>query len=235
MPSQEPNAVHNRLLAALPLGELARLRPKLLQVDLPLKQILAGAETLLEHAYFPERGMVSLVRPMLDGASVEVGVIGREGFVGVTAVFGAAIEFTEKMVQIEGAALSIPVATLRKQLVSSPALNALLLHFSQALLFQAFQTAACNGRHTVQQRLIRWLLMARDRSDGDIVPLSHDFLAMMLGVRRPGITVALGALKKAGLIRYSHGKIAILDHAGLKAACCECYGQVQEAYTRLLS
>jgi CRP-like cAMP-binding protein len=206
------------------------LRP----VDLPLKRILAGVETPLEHVYFPERGMISLVRPMLDGSSVEVGVIGREGFVGATAVFGTDIEFTEKMVQIEGAALSIPVVALHDQLARSPALSAQLLRFSRALLFQVFQTAACNGRHAVQQRLIRWLLLARDRSEGDVVPLSHEFLAMMPGVRRPGITVALGTLKKAGLIRYQRGMIEIFDHGSLEAECCECYGQVEEAYRRLL-
>jgi CRP-like cAMP-binding protein len=178
--------------------------------------------------------MVSLVRPMRDGALVEVGVIGRDGFVGMAAALGTDIEFTEKMVQIEGTALSLPVVALREQLARSPDLHARLLRFAQALLAQVFQTAACNVRHTVQQRLVRWLLMARDRSDGDIVPLGHEFLAMMLGARRSGITVAMGQLKKAGLIRYRHGMIEIFDHGSLEAACCECYGQVQEAYKQLL-
>jgi CRP-like cAMP-binding protein len=235
VPSQDPSGVKNHLLASLPPRELARLAPRLRRVGLPLKQILATAEAPLEHVYFPQGGMVSLVRRMLDGSSVEVGVIGREGFVGVTAALGTDIDFTEKMVQMEGTALSLPVVALREELARSPDLHARLLRFAQALLLQVFQTAACNGRHTIQQRLVRWLLMARDRSDGDNVRLSHEFLSMMLGARRSGITVALGQLKKAGLIRYWHGKIEMFDRAGLEAACCECYGQIQEAYDRLLS
>ena len=124
---------------------------------------------------------------------------------------------------------------LRAELARSPVLSARLLRYAQALFAQVSQTAACNGRHTVHERLARWLLMARDRIDDNIVPLSHELLSMMLGTRRPGITVALGAFRQAGLIHNRHGKIEILDRPGLEAASCECYGVVREEFRRLLS
>jgi CRP-like cAMP-binding protein len=235
MVSKSSDSFRNRLLASLPASEQARLRPILQQVDLPIDKVLARGDMPGGHVYFPERGIISMVRPMLDGAMVEVGVIGREGFVGIAAVLGGDIGTAEKMVQLPGSALSIPTGALRAQLNWCPVLRARLLRFAQALLTQVTQTAACNIRHSVQQRLSRWLLMASDRLDGDVVPLRHEFLAMMLGTRRSGVTVALGASRDAGLIRNRRGNIEILDREGLEAAACECYCDIREEYERLLA
>jgi CRP-like cAMP-binding protein len=165
--------------------------------------------------------MVSLVRPMSDGTMAEVGIVGREGFVGLAVVLGGDRGGIQGMVLIPGSALAIPTAALRKEVDQCPVLAARLLRYSEALLIQISQTAACNGRHTIQERLARWLLMARDRIDDDDIPLSHELLSMMLGTRRAGITVALGILKTAGLIANRRGIIRILDNVGLEAAACE--------------
>jgi CRP-like cAMP-binding protein len=232
--SKSSDSFQNRLLASLPASEQARLRPSLQQVDLPLGKTLPRSDTPGGHAFFPERGMISLVRPMLDGSMVEVGVIGREGFVGIAAVLGGDISIVEAMVQLPGSALSTPTEALRAQLDSCPVLKKQLQRFAQALLSQVAQTAACNGRHKIRQRLSRWLLMASDCLDGAVVPLRHEFLAVMLGTRRAGVTVALGALKKAGLIGTWRGTIELLNRPALEAVACECYGEMVEEYKRLL-
>jgi CRP-like cAMP-binding protein len=235
MPPNQVDSPQNGILASLPVEVLARLRPRLQQVNLQLGQPLSGPDAPVQHVYFPQRGMVSLVRPMRDGAMVEVGIIGREGFVGMSALLGGDINIIERMVQIAGSALRIPAEPLQVELARIPALRSEMLKFSQALLAQVAQTAACNGRHTLQQRLARWLLMARERIDQNVVTLSHELLSMMLGVRRPGVTVALGKFGSAGLVKYGRGKIEILDQAGLEATACECYGDVRAEYKRLLS
>jgi CRP-like cAMP-binding protein len=234
MPGRSPYEVHNRILTALPPKELARLAPRLERVDLVVRQLLSKADTPIDYGYFPQKGVISLVRPMQDGAMVEVGLVGREGFVGLPAVLGGRTHTVEKMVQVQGSALRISARTLREELGNCPTLQAELLRYTQALLIQVSQTAACNGRHTIQERLARWLLMARDRTDDDVVPLSHEFLSMMLGARRSGVTMALGALRQAGLIDSSHNKIVIIDGPGLEAAACECYGAVRDEVERLL-
>jgi CRP-like cAMP-binding protein len=235
MVSKSSDSFRNRLLASLPASEQARLRPILQQVDLPVGKILIRGDMPDGDVYFLERGMISLVRPMLDGAMVEIGVIGREGAVGIAVVLGGDVSIVEKMVQLPGSALSIPTKALRAQLNSCPVLMKQLQRFAQALLSQIAQTAACNGRHTVQQRLSRWLLMASDCLDGGPVPLRHEFVAVMLGTRRAGVTVALGASKKAGLIGTRRGVIEILDRPGLETAACECYGEIRDEYRRLLA
>lgn len=233
MTVKHPYDIRNRILARLPANELARLRPRLEQVDLPLRQLLSQAEAPTDDGYFLQHGMISLVRPMRDGSMVEVGLVGREGFIGLATVLGGRSRSVEKMVQIKGSALRIPARALREELPGCPALMSQLLLYTQALLIQVSQTAACNGRHTIQERLARWLLMARERTDDDVVPLSHEFLSMMLGARRSGITTALGSLKRAGLIGNSHNRIVITDRAGLEAVSCECYGAVREETGRL--
>jgi CRP-like cAMP-binding protein len=218
----------------LPPAELPRLRPKLQQVDLALGDMLSQRDVPLDQIYFPESGMISLIGSLLNGTMVEVGVVGREGFVGMGVVVGADIGIMDKMVQCSGSALSIPVATLRRELAHCPELAKTMQSFVLALLSQVAQTAACNARHSVRQRLARWLLMARDRADSSVLILSHNSLAKMLGVRRAGVTVALGKYRKAGLVRYDRGMIEILDRAALEVVACECYGQVKAAYKRLV-
>ena len=233
MPAKDLSAAQNHILASLSTEELTRLRPK--QVNLRLGQTLSEPDASAHYVYFPQAGMVSLVRHMRDGAMVEVGIVGREGFVGMSPVLGGDINIIENMVQIAGSALRIAADVLQAEYGQNPNLRTHMLRFSQALLAQVAQTAACNGRHALQERLARWLLMAKERLDHSVVTLSHEFLSTMLGVRRPGVTVALGTFKKAGLVRYRHGKIEILDQAGLEDAACECYGDVREEYKRLLS
>ena len=227
--------IANRLLAALPPEDLARLRRHLEPVALPLRKTLSKPGRVIDYAYFPEQGMVSLVAPLADGSFIEVGVIGREGCVGTAVLFGVDTYPAEAMVQVAGSALRIGTHALQREAGRSGALMRLLLRFTHALHVQVTQSAACNGRHTLQERLARWLLMTRDRIDSDLVPLTHDFLSMMLGARRAGVTVAVGALKSAGLIRNSTGRITIFDPAGLEAASCECYRVVKAEYARLLS
>jgi CRP-like cAMP-binding protein len=226
--------IANRILAALPPEDLARLRRHLEPVALPTRKTLSKPGRVIDYAYFPEQGMVSLVAPLSDGAFIEVGVIGREGCVGSTVLHGVDTYPAEAMVQVAGSALRIGAAELQREAARSSALSRLLLRFTHALHVQVTQTAACNGRHTLQERLARWLLVTRDRIDEDVVPLTHEFLGMMLGARRAGITVAVGSLKQAGLVRNSTGRVTILDRAGLEAAACECYRVVKAEYARLL-
>jgi CRP-like cAMP-binding protein len=224
----------NRLLDALTGEDFKRLHPHLDPVSWPAKQPLSAAGQPIEHVYFPQGGMVSMVTPLADGAVIEVGLIGKEGLVGAPILLGADIAPSETMVQMPGAALKIAASLLREQVGRSPTLLALLLRYVQALHVQVSQSAACNGRHPLNERLARWLLMAHDRMDDDVLPLSHEYIAMMIGVRRSGVTVAVGMLKTAGLIRNSHGKIIILDRRGLEAVSCECYRIVRDEYARLI-
>ena len=225
----------NCLLAALAPADLARLQSRLDLVFLSQRQVLSEPHKPIEHAYFPQQGFVSLVQPMADKSMVEVGIIGREGFVGSPVLLGAGTSPVMAMVQAPGAALRMPASVLREEAAGSARLSGLLFRYVQALHVQVAQTAACNGRHTLAERLARWLLTAHDRVAGDDLPLSHEFLAMMLGMRRAGVTVAVGALKKAGLIDNGHARITILDRQGLEAAACECYRVVQGEYENLLT
>jgi len=224
----------NCLLDALAPDDMARLRPHLELVLLSQRQVLSEPRKLIEHAYFPRQGFVSLVQPMADKSMVEVGIIGREGFVGSPILLGVGMSPVMAMVQAPGEALRIPASVLLKGAADSGELSGLLLRYVQALHVQVTQTAACNGRHALAERLARWLLTAHDRVAGDDLPLSHEFLAMMLGMRRSGVTVAVGALKKAGLIDNGHARITILDRQGLEAAACECYRAVRDEYEHLL-
>jgi CRP-like cAMP-binding protein len=178
--------------------------------------------------------MVSLVQPLENGAMIEVGMIGNEGFVGVPVLLGAETSPLETTVQIPGSALRMQAGAFRDELSRRSTLLGLLLRYTQALHVQVSLSAGCNGRHTLPERLARWLLMARDRASSDDLPLSHEFLSMMLGVRRAGVTVTVGTLKSAGLINNSHGRVTIIDRQGLEAASCECYRTVRTEYERLL-
>lgn len=224
----------NRLLLALVPEDLDLLRPHLEPVTLPQRQTLSKPDTLIDDVYFPQAGLVSLVQPLEDGAMIEVGMVGSEGFVGAPVLLGADTSPLEAMVQMPGSALRMPANAFRQQAGGSAALTRLLLRYVQALHVQVSLSAACNGRHTLPERLARWLLTARDRANSDRLPLSHDFLSMMLGVRRAGVTVAVGTLKAAGLIHNTHGQVTITNRPGLEAACCECYRTVRNEYVRLL-
>jgi CRP-like cAMP-binding protein len=228
------NSISNRLLVALAREDLDPLRAQLEPVPLRHKQTLSNPNTTIDHVYFPQEGMVSLVQPLDNGAMIEVGMIGNEGFVGIPVLLGADTSPLEAMVQIPGSALRMEASVFREAAVRRTALLGLLLRYAQALHIQVSLSAACNGRHTLPERLARWLLTARDRATSDQMPLSHEFLSMMLGVRRAGVTVAVGTLKAAGLIGNTHGQVTILDRQGLEAACCECYRTVRNEYRRLV-
>jgi CRP-like cAMP-binding protein len=230
----QQSTVRNDLLAALPPDDFALLAPSLRPVHLELKQVLHEPERPIAAAYFPQSGMVSLVARLEDGAAQEVGLVGREGVVGLAVALGAESVGTEALVQAEGTALRVPTDELRAAFDRGAALRALLLRYTQAVHAQVSQTAACNGRHAVDERLARWLLMAHDRADGDEFPMTQEFMAMMLGVRRAGVSVAAGILQKAGVINHTYGRVTVLDRPGLEAASCECYGAVRRQVERLL-
>ena len=231
---QHHPAVRNRLLAALPPEDLARLRPGLRPAELPFDRTLFPADGVVEAVLFPESGMVSLVATLEGGEQVEVGIAGREGLVGLPLVFGDNRSLVEARVQMEGTALRIGAAAFRAAMDESAALRWVLNRYALAFQAQVTLTAACNARHAIEQRLARWLLIAHDRAGADEFPITHEFVSMMLGVRRPGVSIAAGVLQKAGLIRYARGRMAVTDRHGLEAVSCECYHTARREFARLL-
>ena len=225
----------NRLLAALPPDALAALRPRLQPVELPLRQVLQPAGEPVAHVWFPETGWASMLAYLEDGDAAEVGLVGREGFVGLPLLLGADRDDLEAMVQAPGTALLMDAAAFRDALEGVPAFRTLLLGYALVHHGQVARTAACNGRHHTDQRLARWLLMAHDRARADEFPTTHEFLSTMLGVRRAGIIVAAGQLQRAGLIRYERGCIEVTDRLGLEAVACECYGVARRALDHLFA
>jgi CRP-like cAMP-binding protein len=230
----QPPLTRNRLLALLPPDVLAQLAPKFSRVSLSLRQSLYVADQPIEAVFFFESGMASMVTQLDDGVQAEVGIIGFEGMTGTALLHGADSSFTDAFVQIAGTALRMGASAFRQELISNKPFRVLLLRYSEAHQAQISQTAACNGRHGLEQRLARWLLMAHDRVEDDELPLTQEFLAMMLGVHRPSITVTAGILQRAGLIRYASGRITILDRPSLEASSCECYSVVRARFERLL-
>jgi CRP-like cAMP-binding protein len=223
----------NRLLAALPAAELARLWPRLERVELEFRKTLYAPEEPIGSVYFPEIGYVSRLAPMDDGDSAEVGLVGPEGMTGMSLLLGADRENFEMLVQVPGTAMRMSAAGFGTALDDIPSLRPLLHRYVLAHFEQVARTGACNGRHHIDQRLARWLLMSHDRVEGDEFQMTHEFISMMLGVRRSGVTIAAGALQKAGLIRYAKGRIAVTDRPGLEAATCECYGMARRAHDNL--
>jgi CRP-like cAMP-binding protein len=175
-----------------------------------------------------------MLASMEDGDAAEVGLIGREGMVGLPVLLGADRDDLEGMVQAPGHALRMDTSAFREALDRFPALRTLLLRYALVHHGQVARTAACNGRHHTEQRLARWLLMTHDRAEGDSFPMTHEFLGLMLGVRRAGITIAAGLLQKAGFIRYERGQMEVTDRPGLESVACECYGIVRRAQDQLL-
>jgi CRP-like cAMP-binding protein len=234
VPQTSELPIPNIFLASLTEEDYGRLRPHFERVELPSRQILDEMGEPISHCYFGDGGMISLLIRLEDGASIEAGVIGNEGFSGLAAIVGAEISPHTAMVQMPGAGLRVPARILRKAMLASPALLDRVLRFSQALTAQISQTAACNAHHNLQERLARWLLMAHDRSHTDALPLTQEFLSMMLAVRRPGVTVAARGLQSTGAIRYDRGRIFVEDRPGLEEVSCECYSMVRERYRQLL-
>jgi CRP-like cAMP-binding protein len=226
--------VHNRILSGLPPGDFDRLQPYLEPVELITHHRLLDPPKPAQHVYFLESGMVSLVISLVGGETSEVGLIGNEGFVGIVIALGGSHAMTEAIVQISGHALRMPIDVFRQELGLNLSLRAATLNFIHALFIQVTQSVACNRHHSLRQRLARWLLMANDCGTSDDVTLSQEFLAMMLGVQRPTVSLALGELRDAGVIATGHGRINILDRKRLEHESCECYEAVKREYESLL-
>jgi CRP-like cAMP-binding protein len=217
----------NEILAALPPDELERLLPLLTRVEWENGQSLFERLDSIEYLYFAEQGFASMVAEA-DGA-VEVGVAGRETMIGFAALFDPdAISFTRVFIQSSGGAFRVPAATMREHIHEMPTLRLLLFRSLQAQMAQSSQTSACNVQHSLTQRLARWLLLAHDRTEGNELLLTQTFLAVMLAVRRSGVTRAAAALQKDGLIENHRGRIVIADRPGLETRACSCYQRVQE-------
>src|ERR1700688_551881 len=218
----------NRLLLALPARNLKQLMPELEQIRCQREQVLMDADSSLEHIYFPDSGVVSVVAVYADGSVIEMATIGREGSTGVQAVFGAKISSVRLLVQIPGSAAKMLRAAFTRAMGSMPSFRDLMYAYFQAFLDQVMVSVACNGAHSLKQRLARWLLMMRDRCDDDTLLITQDLLAEMLGAQRPSITIAARELERAGLIERGRRKVTILDRKGLTKASCECYQLVRE-------
>src|SRR5438552_1993212 len=230
-----PTESQNLLLAALPPEDYQRLAPALDIVPLKLKDILHKPGEPLQHVYFPGGGgFCSLLTVLQDGGMIEVATIGREGMVGVSAVLDGGRVPSCSMVQAEMATCyRMAVDALRLETDRHGALYHLLTHYSQALLGFVMQSTACNAVHSIEQRLARWLLLAQDRVGRDEFLLTQEFVAMMLGAARPTVTVVAGTLQKAGLIKYRHGHVTIVDREALEDASCECYRAVTALLQRV--
>jgi CRP-like cAMP-binding protein len=230
--SQGP--VENRLLASLPDEALARLLPHLQPVYFALGGVVYESSERMDHLYFPTTCIVSLLYTMTNGATAEMGLVGKDGIVGVALFMGGNTVPNRAVAQVAGGAFSVPAPVLLEEFRQGGPCQLLLLRYTQALITQISQTAVCNRLHSVEQRLCRWLLLTHDRVGSAELLLTQEFIANMLGGRRESVTKAAGRLQQAGLIRYVRGHITILDRQGLEATSCECYQVVKTEFDRLL-
>jgi CRP-like cAMP-binding protein len=224
----------NWLLAAMPEADYQALMPMLERVPMPLGQAVYESGGPQGYVYFPTTSIVSLLYVLADGATAEIAVTGREGLVGIALFMGGETTPSRAVVQSAGQGYRLRAAELKRQFETGGALQHLLLRFTQALITQMTQTAVCNRHHAVDQQLCRWLLLSLDRLAGNELVMTQELIANMLGVRREGVTEAAGKLQDEGLIRYSRGRITVLDRQQLEARVCECYGVVKKEYDRLL-
>ncbi|WP_284412463.1 Crp/Fnr family transcriptional regulator [Acidovorax sp. SUPP2539] len=213
--------------------DLQRWLPLIDVLELPLGQVLYESGAAVRHIYFPSTAIVSLLYVMEDGSSAEIAVVGREGVVGISLFMGGGSILSRAVVQSAGRAFRIRADRIRGD-VANPAILPLLLRYIQALITQMSQTAVCNRHHMLDQQLCRWLLLSLDRLEGSTLVMTQELIAGMLGVRREGVTEAAMKLQKAGLIRYSRGRIEVLDRPALEQRSCECYAVVKREYDRLL-
>jgi CRP-like cAMP-binding protein len=227
-------SIRNDLLNTLPADALDLVVPSFQRVVLEHRATLHAAYSPLTHVFFPEEGYASLLVHMEEGDISEVRMVGREGMIGLPLAFETDHSPMEAMVQSPGTALQMEAAVFRRLVAEVPAFGRMLKRYAMAFQVQLSLTAACNSRHLIEQRLARWLLMAHDRVDRDDFPMTHEFLSMMLGVRRASVSVAAKGLQQAGLIGYEQGRIRVTDRPGLEAAACECHGAVSREYDRLL-
>ena len=222
-----PNWPRNRLLLALPSSNLKQLIPELEEIRCRREQVLMDVDSSLDHIFFPDIGVVSVVAVYANGSVIEMATIGREGCTAVQAVLGAKNSSVRLLVQIPGSAAKMSRAAFTRAMGSMPSFRNLMYAYAQAFLEQVLVSVACNGAHSLKERLARWLLMMRDRGDDDALQITQNLLAEMLGVQRPTITNAAHELERAGLIDRGRSQITILDRQGLMAASCECYQLVR--------
>src|SRR5437588_2084024 len=222
-----PDWPRNRLLLALPSRNLKQLLPELDHIRCRREQVLMDADSSLDYVFFPDSGVVSVMAVYSDGATIEMATIGREGCTGVQAVFGAKSSSARFFVQIPGSAARMSRSTFTRAMGSMPSFRSLMHAYVHAFLEQVMVSAACNGAHNLKERLARWLLMMRDRSDEDELPITQELLAEMLGVQRPTITNAARELERAGLIERGRRQVKILHRRALTQASCECYQLVR--------
>lgn len=220
----------NLLLASLPPEEFGRLARGLARVELRSGQRLYELAGAVRHVHFPEGGLFSLLSTLDDGASVEVAALGREGLGGLLVLLGSDAAAHTAAVQAGGAALRLRTGQAREYLSQLPAFRAAVLRYARLLLSQVSRTTLCNTLHTVEQRLARWILLGRMRLGADTLPVTHEHLSQMLGVRRSGVTVAVGALERAGLITRGRGAVTVAEPAGLMRACCGCAAGLTDEY-----
>lgn len=224
----------NRIIAALPPAALERLLPDLDARPLKLRQVLQSRGTPVSHVVFPLLGVASMISMGETGDSVEVATVGCEGMVGLPLFLGGKQAAVEVFMQVAGEGLFMAANKFTAHVQREPDLTRALLLYTQALLTQVAQCSACNCYHPIEARCARWLLQTHDRVKGDEFPLTHDFLGLMLGVRRASVSETAQALQEAGLIRYHRGVITVLNRKGLEAAACECYGLITDEFARLL-
>jgi CRP-like cAMP-binding protein len=233
MSKKPPEGVSNRILTRLSPGDFGLLKPHLEPVDLPARTRLEQPNKRIEHVYFIERGFASVVCNGAGHRDIEVGLIGREGVTGLAVIMETDRTPHQTFMQAAGAGQRIASSALREAMEQSAGLRRSLLHYCHAYVIQTAQTAMANGRSKIEERLARWILMAHDRLDGNELPLTHEFLATMLGVRRPGVTVALNLLERAGLIQANRGVIVVIDREGLVENSNGAYGASEAEFQRL--
>ena len=232
--SQLPRS-SNKLLASLPQEDYERIAPSLKSVPMKLKNMFHRQDQPIQDVYFPGGGALSLVKTLNDGQVAEVACVGSEGAVGASVFFGQRFSDCDVLVQVTGPSAQVMSADFfNAEMEKRGAFFNRVVRYNQALMSQIMQTTVCNGLHSAEQRCCRWLLMTHDKAGADEFPLTHEFLATMLGVRRPTVTIVAHDLQRAGLIQYRRGSVRIVDRAKLEAASCECYATVREQMRRLL-
>lgn len=233
-PSHSPHALgENQLLAALPPDEQQRFLALATIKPLKLRDILYRPDSPLEYVYFPRSAVLSTIMVMADGQAAEVAAVGFEGMVGVPAFLGAENSSVQVICQIPGDVVRMPVSAFRDEIHRGGQLQGVVLRYTRYLLDSIARIVACNILHSIEERCARWLLVNRDRAGMDEFPMTHEFLALMLGVRRPSVTIAAGALQGAELISYRHGRMTILNREGLEGASCECYRAMRDEHESL--
>jgi CRP-like cAMP-binding protein len=229
-----PDHSENRLLRVLPPDASEKLGQQLEVLDMEVRHSLFEPDRPSQYVYFPLSAVISVLAKMREGVAVEIATVGREGMVGLEVFLGGEQTPASAYCQIAGRAARIGADAFREVVRDSASLTTLLLRYTQAMLTQVAQSVACNRVHSLEERCARWLLATHDRVSGNRFDLTQEFLAEMLGVRRPSVSIAASILQRAGFIRYSRGRIEIVDRAGLESAACECYGVIAREYERLI-